>query len=81
MLVLNLQATQDGSFTFFYAFGSEEYNEYVGSQYNDVFRLLVNDVDVALIPGSGDVVAINNVNLDRNADFFTDNTGTGIGTA
>ena len=78
VLVIELQATEAGSLSFAYAFASEEYPEFVGSNFNDVFRLLVDDVDVAKIPGSGDIVTINNVNLDKNAEFFTLNP---VGTA
>ncbi len=48
--------------TFTYVFGSEEYNEYVNSKYNDVFGFFINDVNQALIPGTTTAVAINNVN-------------------
>ena len=34
--------SSDGSLVFQYVFASEEYLEYVGVQYNDRFRLLVN---------------------------------------
>ena len=48
--------------TFEYVFGSEEYNEYVYSPYNDVFGFFINGVNAALIPGTTTPVAINNVN-------------------
>ncbi|MEA3325552.1 MAG: choice-of-anchor L domain-containing protein [Euryarchaeota archaeon] len=48
--------------TFEYVFGSEEYNEYVFSDFNNVFGFFVNGVNVALIPGTSTPVAINNVN-------------------
>jgi len=48
--------------TFQYVFGSEEYNEYVNTKYNDVFGFFVNGVDVALVPGTGTAVSINNLN-------------------
>ncbi|HVM60225.1 MAG TPA: choice-of-anchor L domain-containing protein [Verrucomicrobiae bacterium] len=47
---------------FSYVFGSEEYNEYVGSPFNDVFAFYVNGVNYALIPGTSLPVAITNVN-------------------
>lgn len=52
---------------FRYVFGSEEYPEYVNSQFNDVFAFyisgpgIVGMQNMALLP-SGQVVAINNVN-------------------
>lgn len=45
-----------------YVFGSEEYNEYVESSYNDVFGFFLNGANIALIPGTSIPVAINNVN-------------------
>jgi len=57
-----------------FVFGSEEYNEYVGSSFNDVFGFFVsgpnplggnyNDKNIAIIPGTFPEIpiAINNVN-------------------
>jgi len=69
--------------SFNYAFGSEEYLEWVGSIYNDAFVLLLNDVNIAVVPGTdmdkegnsieGTPVSINNVNKDANSDFYIDN--------
>lgn len=45
-----------------YVFGSEEYNEYIGEIFNDVFGFFVNGQNIALIPGTNTPVAINNIN-------------------
>jgi hypothetical protein len=45
-----------------YVFASEEYNNFVGSSYNDVFGFFVNGVNIALIPSTTTPVSINNVN-------------------
>jgi uncharacterized repeat protein (TIGR01451 family) len=45
---------------FRFVFASEEYVEYVGSQFNDVFGFFVNGVNCALV-GSGDPVSINTI--------------------
>jgi hypothetical protein len=45
-----------------YVFGSEEYNEYVNSSFNDVFALSLDGTNLALIPGTSTPVSINNVN-------------------
>jgi outer membrane protein OmpA-like peptidoglycan-associated protein len=63
---------------FEYSFGSEEYKEYVGSQFNDVFGFFVTGPgmkkkNVALLPGSNRFVAINNVNQNLNKTLFVDN--------
>lgn len=48
--------------SFQYVFASEEYNEYVGSEFNDVFGFFVNDVNIALIPETITPVSVNNLN-------------------
>lgn len=52
--------------SFQYVFGSEEYNEWVGSEFNDVFGFFLNGVNIATAPAicssGGLPVAINNVN-------------------
>lgn len=75
------------SLRFDFVFGSEEYNEWVGSQYNDVFGFFIsgpgitgdpgigNQKNIALIPGTNQAVAINNVNNGSNSIFFHDNAG------
>jgi|KBSMisStaDraftv2_1062788.scaffolds.fasta_scaffold396145_1 hypothetical protein len=61
--VLNIDFTPTGSTVqFSYVFGSEEYNEFVNSQFNDVFAFFVNGVNYALIPGTSTAVSINTVN-------------------
>jgi hypothetical protein len=59
--------------SFQYVFGSEEYNEFVGSGFNDVFAFFLNGVNIALVPGGGGPVTINNVNCGSNANFYTNN--------
>ena len=71
---------------FEYVFGSEEYNEFVGSSFNDVFGFYVNGVNYALLPGTTIPVAINNVNNGNSAGisagpctncaFYVDNMAT-----
>jgi hypothetical protein len=56
-----------------YVFGSEEYNEYVGSQYNDVFAFFLNGTNIALIPSTTIPVAINNVNLGSFPAYYRNN--------
>jgi hypothetical protein len=66
--------TTTGDVFFNYVFGSEEYLEFVGSQFNDTFRLLLDGTNIALIPGGGGVVSINNVNPGSNSAFYRNNT-------
>ena len=69
--------TAGGDLFFNYVFGSDEYNEYVGSEFNDVFGFFLNGTalenNIALIPGTTTPVAINNVNHDNNSAYFNNN--------
>ena len=65
---------------FNFAFASEEYCEYVGSQYNDVFGFFISgpgipngQQNIALIPGVGLPVTINNVNHTSFAGYYVNN--------
>lgn len=69
-------AGADVTSSFWYVFGSEEYDEYVNSQFNDVFGFFLDDVNVATIPGSSTPVSINNVNAGKNATYYNDNDRT-----
>lgn len=48
--------------SFQYVFASEEYNEYVNTQFNDVFGFFVNGVNIAVVPGTTNAVSVNNIN-------------------
>jgi hypothetical protein len=66
---------------FSYVFGSEEYNEYANTSFNDVFAFFVNGRNCALVPGTGDPVSVNTINngnpvddtTPHNAQYFRDN--------
>jgi hypothetical protein len=64
---------------FRYVFASEEYPEYVGSEFNDAFAFFIQGPgitgmqNIALIPGTNLPVAINNVNAGQNNNFFVNN--------
>jgi PEP-CTERM motif-containing protein len=64
-----------GQVFFSYVFASEEYNEFVGSGFNDSFQLLLNGSNIALIPGGGGLVTINNVNCGSNSAYYRNNSG------
>jgi Calx-beta domain/RTX calcium-binding nonapeptide repeat (4 copies) len=70
--------------SFSYVFASEEYPEFVNSNFNDVFAFFLNGQNIALIPGTTTPVSINTVNAGSsftpgtgtNSSFFTPNYGT-----
>jgi hypothetical protein len=77
-------ATGD-SMTFQFVFGSAEYPEWVGSNFNDIFGFFVNGpgiagpftngaVNLALVPGTNQVVSINTINPTSNANLYNDNS-------
>lgn len=62
--------------SFNYVFGSEEYYEYVNSDFNDAFAFFLNGQNIARIPTTEtatDIVSINNVNYDVNTKYFNGN--------
>ncbi|MEO5675720.1 MAG: OmpA family protein [Chitinophagales bacterium] len=64
--------------TFSYTFGSEEYPEYVGSRFNDVFAFIVSSekirpVNLATVPKTLLPVTVNNINSRENKGYYIDN--------
>lgn len=67
-----------------FVFGSEEYPEWVGSSYNDIFGFFVTGPDpaggnyevynIALVPGTALPVSVNNINPQSYPEFYVDNT-------
>ncbi len=67
----------DNSIQFNYQFGSDEYPEYVGSLYNDIFAFIISDEtgsrNIAIVPGTNIPVSINTINFKDNSEYFIDN--------
>jgi uncharacterized repeat protein (TIGR03803 family) len=64
---------QNDTLSFQYVFASDEYYEYVSSQFNDVFGFFLNGQNVAVLPGTATAVSINTVNQISNTQFFRGN--------
>jgi hypothetical protein len=65
--------TADNGLSITYVFASEEYPEYVGSKFNDVFAFFVDGANIALVPGTASAVAVNTVNGSANGQFYRSN--------
>ena len=63
-----------GDLYFDFVFASEEYNEFVGSAFNDQFGFFVDGFNVALIPDTTEEVSINTVNNTSHRIYYNDNT-------
>ncbi|MFQ6009146.1 MAG: choice-of-anchor L domain-containing protein, partial [Candidatus Zixiibacteriota bacterium] len=62
VLEFDFECEQIQFISFQYVFASDGYNEYVNSEYNDVFGFFLNGVNIALLPDKVTPVSINNVN-------------------
>jgi len=72
------------SVEFRYVFASEEYPEYVGDVFNDVFGFFLsgpnpaggayNNLNIARIPGTNLPITINNVNENSNSQLYVNNS-------
>jgi hypothetical protein len=72
--VLEFDFVPDGdTLEFNYVFASEEYNEWVGSKFNDVFGFFLDGRNIALIPNTLTSVAINSINPNSNSQYYRDN--------
>ncbi len=67
------------SISFRYVFASEEYPEYVGSKFNDVFAFYISGAGIkgvknlAVLPKSKTPITVNNVNDKKNRYYYLDN--------
>ncbi len=64
---------------FNYIFASEEYPEYVGSTFNDVFAFFLQDLqtgetkNLAVIPNTDLPITVNNINHQKHSNFYLAN--------
>jgi len=72
VIELDIVPTAD-TLSFNYVFGSEEYDEFVGSSYNDVFAFFISgkgvegQVNLAIVPNTNDPVSVNSINNGSNS--------------
>lgn len=70
--------------TFNYAFASEEYCEYVNTQFNDVFGFFISGPgiagtqDLAVVPATNIPITINTINHVVNSGYYVHNTPAGL---
>jgi gliding motility-associated-like protein len=71
---------------FLFVFASEEYCEWVGSQFNDIFGFFISGpgisgpfsnggINIGVVPGGATPITINTVNQNTNNSFFIPNSG------
>lgn len=70
--------TTSENMVFEYVFASEEYLEYVGSRFNDVFAFFVEGpdlpkVNIARLPDGRTPITVNTVNNELNSEYYRDN--------
>ena len=61
-LEFSIIVPQDGTINFDFVFASEEYNEFVNSQFNDVFAIFIDGENVAFVPNTQVPVSVNTIN-------------------
>lgn len=83
--------TPTDEISFDYTVGSEEYAEFVGTSFNDVFAFLIsgegivgnpeinNQENLAYLPNTQTEISINSVNMNNNWEYFRSNEFLGTG--
>jgi len=75
---------QGDEIEFNFVFMSEEYNEFVGSNFNDVFAFyisgpgIVGQENLAVVPGTTTPVTINTINNGSFFQYYNDNTNNAV---
>lgn len=62
-----------GDLYFDFVFASEEYVNFIDSQYNDAFGFFVDGENIALVPSTDTAVTVNNVNTVENPGYYRNN--------
>ena len=78
VIEMDIVSSEENTLSFYYIFGSEEYNEWVGTGFNDVFAFYVSGPgingtqNIATIPGTTTPASINNISLNTNSQYYVD---------
>jgi hypothetical protein len=72
ILSLDFTSADDGIASFWYVFGSDEYDEWV-YDFNDVFGFFLDGKNIATLPGTDIPVSINNINYELNTGLYNRN--------
>ncbi len=75
--------TMSENLTFEFIFASEEYLEYVGSKFNDVFAFFITapdgkQINIATLPDGETPITVNTVNHEINSQYYKDNAYTNV---
>jgi hypothetical protein len=75
VLSFSFTTARPGDLTFRFVFASEEYIDWVGFIYNDVFAFYLDGENLAVLPGGGTPVpiSVNTVNPLENAGYYRNN--------
>lgn len=71
VLTLTFSTAVAGNLSFNYVFASEEYINFVGSRFNDVFGFFLDGVNIGLV--GGQPITVNNINPVTNAALYRNN--------
>jgi hypothetical protein len=77
ILEFDFMADKD-SVTLNFLFASEEYNDYVGSSFNDAFAVVISGPGMpaknfAVLPGTTTPITVNSINANQNRQYYVDN--------
>jgi Tol biopolymer transport system component len=78
VLRFSFTTTVQSDISFRFVFASEEYPEYVNTEFNDVFAFYLDGENLALVPGTASPVSINSINGQTNAAYYRDNADAAI---
>ncbi len=70
-----------GDLFFNFVFASEEYIDFIGSAFNDVFGFFVDGANIALVPGTTDIISVNSINNSTNSGYYVNNVDNTSGLA